>query len=393
MRSREPTERKSGQDQHSPMVELGRPTRPKTKDTTMTEPSWTHKAVIKMIEAREGSVNIHDTCLGVWEEHVGPDFQKKVFGSLIRFMRSRGWKVGEDPEIKKHYRCLNKTHRAASKKELRAKLSVSGRCIELKVWSENWPSENRNGHQHNFDIRQKMPYLTGIRCDLELKKIQCWLAERHSYQTEDDFNERRGRRTPMERIADGYDKSWHIPVRPGYPRIDHYGCTSANGETLKQGQTVWVRGYDGRMQRGKAYVNINNMWWVVTGGELHNVASFDIHTVQPADLRRKIKPRQRRARLERLINEAVDQEDFARAELLKRVLFNDQPLYRVWSNKHGGSENGGSFWGPCNAGYFSKRWAGRYTHQEVLALVSAHPGELRAVPIGNAPQIEARAAA
>lgn len=336
---------------------------------------------------REGKVSIHDTKLMVWEEKVNePNFYRNVFGPLIRQMRNREWIMGQCPQIKKRYPSLNRTHRAGKRGALRCKLNMSGRCIELEIWSEDWASDNPNGHQYCFGKRQKMPYLTGHRCDLELLAIQATLTQEHGYAVEDDFAQRSGRMTSVERIQADYAKSWHTDKALGRPRVTNKGRdeTSADGDIIEHGQTAWHRGRDGRVRRGVVYYSLNSMWWFVTAPHEHtNAPCWEIHTRQPANLRRQIKDRDRRARLERLINQAAENDHFERALTLRRALFGDVHLYRIWSTKHGS----GSYWGPNQSGYVGFRDAGRYTEAEAVAIVRRYPEQLSAIPIGTAPKL------
>ena len=46
---------------------------------------------------RAGSIRLHDTTIGIWEDAVNErDFQQQVFGPLIRFLRDAGWKIWFD---------------------------------------------------------------------------------------------------------------------------------------------------------------------------------------------------------------------------------------------------------------------------------------------------------
>lgn len=343
--------------------------------------------------ARAGECRINDTNLHIWEDEVNEtEFRKVVYSPLIRRLRDDGWNVRPDPRIVKNYSCLSQNHRLLAKGPFLGMLELSGRHLEIELWSACWPIDNRNGRRYDYNKRKRMCYLTGMRCDLTLKRLQRWLAETHGYTTSDDFGKRQDKRTPMEKIQAEYASSCHTDKTLGHPPIASYGNDSADGERLQQGQVVWVRGRDGRPRRGNAYYSLNNRWMVVTGGELIYASASELHSKQPANLRRHVTARDRRVCLETLINEAVAADDFSRAAVLRRVLFGDQPLYRIWSDKHGD----GSYWGPAHAGYVSGFRAGRYTYDEALQLVSNAPNnELKAVPIGDAPaiKVERRAAA
>ena len=64
-----------------------------------------------------GEVRFHDASLMVWEEPGGCNetyekkFRKDILDGVIRVMRQRGWRVGPDPRVEQHYRCIRKSYR------------------------------------------------------------------------------------------------------------------------------------------------------------------------------------------------------------------------------------------------------------------------------------------
>jgi hypothetical protein len=323
--------------------------------------------------------------LRVWEETVNEtEFRDVVWNPLIRFMRKRGWTIGQDGSV---HRCIRALYRLGHKGGLECQMHIAGRCIEVHIWSTDWPSDNCNGHQHCFNIRRKMPYLTGLRTDLELRALKAFLDERHGYKAVGDQEDgSRTRLTEVERIERDYATCWHTDKTLGRPRVTNAGRdeTSADGDIIEHKSVVWIRGRDGRVRRGVAYYRLNSMWTVVTAPyESFGVSCWEIHTRQPDELRRKVKDRDRRDRLERLINRAVVSDDFAQADMLRRVMFGTAPLYRIYSSKHGD----GSYYAPNECGYSGLSGAGRYTRDEAQRLIDSFPQWLTAIPIGRAPPL------
>lgn len=317
---------------------------------------------------RKVEVRLHDTSIGVWQDDPNdPTFHSEIYGGLIRLMRGRGWCVREDPHIKKHYSCLRQYHRLASKGPLRAAIKISGRVVEIEIWSENAAQDNLAGRRYDFDKYERMPFLDKKRFQIERSHLTSWIADRCETLITDAS--KKGL-TADQRISNSYAESWHSDKALGRPVCSCDGNRkSADDVLLEHGQTVWFAGRDGRIRRGQAFYNINNMWWVkVSDYELLNLACFDLYSNQPADLRTKRNERTRRQRLEALLSKAVRCSDFLRAFELQRIIFGADDVYRIWSRKYD------TFYASSCSGYTPDGIsAGRYTRAEAEAEVRRVP--------------------
>lgn len=322
---------------------------------------------------RSIEVRLHDTTIGIWQDDANdPTFRAEIFGPLIRMLRDHGWVVGSDPDIVKRYNSLRHDHRLMRKGALRGSLEITGRHIGMELWAETWAKTNHNGHRYDFGKRARLDYLDRLRVQLLERLIIAWLGRRAVVKV--TRTERP--RLAMDRIAKDYAESWHTDKALGRPswRSD---CNrrSADGLLIEHGQIVWTMDRKGRVVRGRAFYNINNMWWVVLAKDhLTNKACFEIYVEQPEDLRRKRNGRERRRRLEAQIAAAVMASDFRRAETLTRIAFEDRPVWRIWSRKND------CFYGPQYSGYTSDaNQAGRYTREEAMREVRRVPHILHAI--------------
>ncbi|WP_371346512.1 hypothetical protein [Ancylobacter sp. IITR112] len=327
---------------------------------------------------RKLDVRMHDTTVGIWQDNPNdPTFKTEIFDGLIRLLRSRGWKVTRDAHTHRHYRCLSKHHRMARKGNLRASLRLSGRAIEFECWTETWQKVNQNGHRYDFDKRGRFDYIDRLRLDLEERAIIATLrAGADVTVSRSRPSPSTGAITAMSYIEAGYAESWHSYKELGRPKCDQaYNGKSRDGFQIEHGATVWTTDFKGRIVRGTALYNINNMWWVVTGPHgLLNQACHEIYVEQPEDLRRKRNGRARRNRLERELAQAVSSHHYSRAETLKRIIFGDEPIYRIWSRKND------CFYAPQYCGYTAdENRAGRYTRAEAEREVRRVPHHLHAI--------------
>jgi hypothetical protein len=331
-----------------------------------------------MADARKLDVRLHDTRVGIWQENPNdPTFKTEIFDGVIRLLRSRGWIVTRDPKTHKHYRSISKYHRLARKGNLRASLEVHGRSIEFECWAETWQKVNSNGHRFDFDKRQRFDYIDRLRLELEERAVIAWLAGRAEVKVSRSRPfPSTGAITALAFIEAGYAESWHKDKVLGRPKCNQdYDRKSADGQLLEHGATVWTTDRKGRIVRGVAYYNLGQMWWVVTGPHvLDNRSSTEIYAQHPADLRRKRNECERHNRLERELARAVSTHDYRRVDLLKRIIFGDEPIYRIWSRKNG------SFYASQYCGYTSdENRAGRYTRAEAEREVRRVPHHLHAI--------------
>lgn len=314
------------------------------------------------MQMRKVEIRLHDTSIGVWQDDPNdPTFREEIYSGLIRFMRDRGWAVHEDPNIRKHYSCLNPNHRLATKGPLRASVEIGGRGVRFEMWSVNARQSNQNGRRYDFDKLDRMPFLDQKRFYLERTRVIDWVQEHCEVSV---TNSREKGLTADQRIAKYYAESWHSDKELGRPLCSYdYNCKSADGGKVEHGQTVWFAGQDGRIRRGQGFYHINNMWWVkVSHFELCNLACFELYVSQPEDLRTKRNARMRRKRLEALLSAAVRRSDYKRADQLQRIIFGGEEVYRIWSRKND------CFYAAGFSGYTSDGIsAGRYTRAEAEA--------------------------
>lgn len=319
------------------------------------------------------SVNIHDSHLGIWQDDARDDsLRSEVYAELIRRMRTRGWSIRRDPRIHQHHRCLSPGHRLGARGTLRCEIELAGRTVKVEFWSTTAEQENRNGRRYDFNKMRRMHKLDRLRVELEFRRILSWLETIAPVKVE-----RRDEQDlpPLKRIEKSYAGSWRKHKDLGRPVCESdYNRTSKDGALLEHGQTVWLPDSKGRMVRGIAYYNINNMWWVIAGGQLYNEGSRSLFTARPPNLRIKLNERARRNRLEAELRVAVQRMDFQRAQVLKTIIFGAEQPYMIWARDNR------AYYRSQYAGYSSDTaGAGRYTRAEAEAECRRVPHELEMV--------------
>jgi len=335
---------------------------------------------------RDGSLRIHDAKLTVWEEAVNEaEFQKMVFGPMIRFLRDRGWTLGADPQTRKHHRILSPRTRAGHCGDLKVHIHLCGRSIEVELWQDVANITHVNGGRYQFDKLRTMPSRLRLQCIATLRALAGFLRQRHSYTLDLPDIEARDLRAAgigVEAwVAAHLASSCHFKPELGHAKWNgDYDRKSGDGVLLEHGQPVWFRDRTHRWARGRAFYDLNSQWIVITGpASVTWKNAHDLFAFQPANLRGRANPRKRRERLEKELQKATGRMDFRRAELLhqvlRRSLFGDAPLYRIWSDKR-------DAWYAINAeGYSSDAArAGLYTEDEARDRIGSLDF-LRAIPV------------
>jgi hypothetical protein len=316
---------------------------------------------------REGTITFGDACLNIYEEGISAaraqggyagekawerKFKREVFARIVQTLNRLGWTCAM-PAIKprdvKHYggdvaRWSAESKRDCAKGDLKAHLDISGRCIKLEMWQNVTPSENRNGGQYDFNKEGRMPYVLRLEMERTRRRIRDYLCNvfaAYTFKTQEKkLGAHPGGAEATEWVEQQYRDSWHFKGDwSGYieknPSMQH-NRGSADGRQLEHMQTVWFADWQGRICRGTAMYNINNMWWVVVGRyEVRNLASFELYAAAPDNLRVRRNADRRRKRLEAELACAVKVMKFERAAQLRDILFpGDQQLFNVWHDEH-----------------------------------------------------------
>lgn len=235
---------------------------------------------------RTGTINIHDTSVNVWEEHVHEKEMIRVLRGVEKFLTARGWIVLLNPRIEKHYKCLSRFHRSAKKGNLEAELSLSGRHLEVKLF-QNVIFENKSGGVYDFQKIAKMRSVSNelwIRCLTEMTALARHLAgvgyelQEKRGQGSPPLNpltvrnlaeERRG--TPLEEFNASWSSHRFERDESGWPSIEGlsrcwHNHKDRDGKNVRQCETKYIR-HRGRLARVQCCGGVNSMWQAVSHGE------------------------------------------------------------------------------------------------------------------------------
>lgn len=215
-----------------------------------------------------------------------------ILHRVLNFMKDRGFEVGRDPEVLKYYKSLNKDRWYGRKGDLEFKAKRYPRGFAIKFF-QNINFKNRSGGEYDSDKFEKAPYLIKLIWINETKKIAEFIE---SIVPGVKNNTKGYKKSAMDFIKNDYVESWHKPQKDmnfNLSELDGTTCEyntnnkDRDGKVIYNGDIKYFRDYyTGRLQRGKVYHNINNMWWVILNDtKATNVADFELFDLTTEDIK------------------------------------------------------------------------------------------------------------
>jgi len=237
----------------------------------------------------------------------------KLFDDTMKFLGSIGFYVGKDKKIEKDFKCLSKDHRQGRYADLEFKARRYPAGFEIMFY-QNVIFENRNGGEYDFDKLDKMPYLIKKQFELTIKKLSKFIELYAVCKTEPKY------KYAVDKIKYNCVKSWHYPQKDmnfelseldgdvsNYP----YNSLDRDGKVIRNGDIKYFRDYNGYLQRGKVYRDINaNYMVMVDNKNIRFVLAKELFDLTDDDLkfRRKKKhkpPKEYEIRKEQLAKATV----------------------------------------------------------------------------------------
>ena len=247
-----------------------------------------------------------------------PDWE--TYNRIKDLLANYGYTVGKDPRIERDYKVLSNLHNYGRYGDLEFKSHVYLAGCQFEFY-QNLVVVNSNGGEYDFDKREKMPYLVGLRWQHTINKIKEYLLSAGFTDTSEQVF------APASDPLKWFNQHWdpnRFNRRPdGWPDDKKLNCWSrrdADGNTVSTGDLRWARDVRGYFLQGRIYDGINGRWQLVYGPGINDYRYFsvgELFTYQPSLPRKK----SRRAEyvLQKLIEAAVKAENFEKAAVLRDV--------------------------------------------------------------------------
>lgn len=307
---------------------------------------------------------LHDTKINIAIDRRDDPKIEAIARDVIAHLNARGFALQLDDTIDP---VIRDNYQSGKKGLLECDTEIMGSCFSIDFY-QNVVTKNRNGGKYDFEKLAKMPYMVKQQFWAEFGHIQTMLRTKHCIAL--DKPERQiGQALINERVADlAKFQGWTIPRA-----IEPYNARSAiDGVLLQQEDKVFFRA-KGRWMTGIAHHNINNMWWVLLPcGEVRNLASFELWSIAPGNLRGRqfseshVEKQRHKAKIK-----AYENNEGKRAQALRDQLLPAEPYY-VISNKHTGKKDRTiTLWGVAGSGYSDDfTYAGQYGKEDILNYIN-----------------------
>ncbi|WHL28135.1 UvrB/UvrC motif-containing protein [Pseudomonas juntendi] len=321
-------------------------------------------------------------------------FKREVFARVVQQLNRMGWKCQlpafnqrEKDQYPSIYEDSRRSERECRRGDLQGNLKMDFGTLKFEMWQDVANVENRNGGRYDFGKEKRMPYMLRLLMEHTRRRLREYLMNVFTGYTFDpgrDLKVGPGRNcvTAMEAVLEDRKHTGHYVKALGRAQYTNDAQQSGDGLVIEDGMRVYALDWHGRVVTGIALYYLGGNWKIVTGkySTISNVWHNKVFVNNPGDLRRKRNDDKGRRRLEKEMSTAVSAMNFERAARLRDILFpKAEPLFMIWSDKHGGG-----YFGPNYSGYTNDTaQAGKYTRAELKPYLgdADEKDHLRAVPV------------
>lgn len=237
---------------------------------------------------------------------------RDLFLICCKVLKSLGYTVNENEDIKKNYNCLSYYRKAGSKKDLHFEADYFPAGMKFDFFTLDDGKRTYGLSSENY---RKLPYLTKKQSEYTIKK----LAEHLSSLTDYNFKLHVPKNLDWHNrpVLDNLSKKEAIAKIKAYPVKFDRECKDKDGKVLENGDFRYAYDYNNKLVRGLVYHNINNMCWLLTEDQYFNIASFYLFEYTPGTPLKKVDSQ---ARLNSLLKQAIDEKNFNRCLVLDKVI-------------------------------------------------------------------------
>lgn len=259
-----------------------------------------------------------------------PHYKKWL--NTIAFLRRRGFKVGENEYHKRDGGILSKYHKIGFKKDVVCLMEIRAGAIDIEFGSIKnlWKDMTSSFWSNKGDERYtQLTYMEDKEVELEIVKLMDYFKRFNHELIVEDKN-----LSPEDFIINKLYSNTHIhgkvkvlaDIKKSI-EVDKnsynylHNSNDMNKKKILCGEVKYF--YDYRTKRlsyGTVWHNINNMWWVISGGELRNISAFNLFDFNESLSRKEIID-------ERKINQLLDRyeknKDYMRCFNIKRYAENN----------------------------------------------------------------------
>ena len=245
--------------------------------------------------------------------------------AIIKFLKQRGWTITENPSYEENYKCLSKYHKLGFKKDMACLMEIGNNFIRIEFGNEKnlWKGIAQSFWSSPTDNRTtKLSYQESTRVKLEIKKTLEFCKKYNlEFEKEDsDLN-------PEEYIIHSLKNNTHIhgqvncleDIKLSMKEDSYDYLRNSNDKNDKKiicgDKKYFYDYYTKRLCCGIAWHHINNMWWIISNNQLHNIACFRLFDYEP-NLPRREKIEMNENKIDNLLKYYEEKKDYLRCHII-----------------------------------------------------------------------------
>lgn len=306
---------------------------------------------------KRGTINFFDTHIGAWETDVNFEAVRRRLRAVLGRMVRRGFRVSLDSEVASNRLAISASRYVGRKGDLEFAARAAGRMFQIEFFQNVANVDNRNGGRYCSEKFARMPRTMQLACAVEMSHVLQKLValgyvlegRRQGIVSTDLLSVLRhaqGRTDEGDPLAEfnrrwSFESDWERGGRyerdeSGWPSAKEYGrwpATDRDGLPIVSGETMYCR-RAGRLFRGVARPNMNDMWILIANGECAHVQARQLfRCADPAAEPRRLVPGQlKRVRDE--LSKALEAQSYRRVEALARVAARLPPVEALMSQSN-----------------------------------------------------------
>ncbi len=285
----------------------------------------------------KGKLCIHQKGMALyfWSDVHGEQFSVRqphsgLYWRCLNLLKRRGFSCDRDPVYENNYKCISKYHRILrhDTKGIVVLTEITPTGFKINIGTGN--NYSNSPCVSSFTSNWHDEYVVPTYVELKLLELESLRLQELVNKLGIEIIPDEDTLSAVEKILKKESRNKHIHGGPtclediekgmSAYALGHYS-NDANGKKIRCGQVKYYYDeYEGRyLRKGVVWHNINNMWWVLSGGECRNLACFQLFDYNPSLPRKKPYERQQ-AKIRSLIDRHSNAMDFERCIQLRQVL-------------------------------------------------------------------------
>ena len=263
----------------------------------------------KHMGKKQVEILIHDTNIGIRTDV--PEGNQALFSRINSFLKRKGFSIEIEERYKKEYKTLSKYNRYLRREWLECLAEFHQKAVVYKFFQNKIPGNNSNGGQYGFDKYKIMSpqmqfcFRSIVRSITNYVSDICILTET-SYVWHKDLETSQ---YPGAEIIK-HSLEWHDTSQGKY----------SDGRIAQTGDMVAWYDRHGRLWIGRLYDRGGTYKFLVHNDKTYHLAAVHDCLVVDKSLPRKILPSDSKRKLERLLSQCIEKQDFEKCVLLKRQI-------------------------------------------------------------------------